>query len=132
MAAGASIFGTVGGLIGLAAAIWFNAKFDVEENATQTCQGWFPPNEPEPEPPPPPPEEDEEQEEMPNPIPEETELTPTEIQIAFFLARLNAAKRVDPNSQTSVVGGEPVIVNSPEAELKTLINLGPEPVDLGG
>jgi hypothetical protein len=69
---------------------------------------------------------------MPNPNSEETGLTPTEIQIAIALATLNSRKLVDPNSQTVFVGSEPVIVNSPEAELVTLINPGPDPIVLGG
>lgn len=107
---GAYVGFALGGLLGDELGRDVVDKSEVVDLATQACNGIFAED----------PEEDPEvtdpgTEEMPNPTSEETGLTPTDIQIAIAVARINAAKRVDPN-QTIIVGSDPVIVSSLEAK----------------
>jgi hypothetical protein len=97
----------------------------IEDFFTQSCQDYV---NSDPDEEPAPPDEDEDAGTMPNPNPEETGLTPTDIEMARAVAKLNAAKRVNPEEQKIFVGAEPVIVSSPEVRLKTLINPGYDPV----
>jgi hypothetical protein len=92
---------------------------------TQSCLDWVS-SDPDEEPAAP--DEEEDAGTMPNPNPEETGLTPTDIQIARAVARLNAAKRVNPEEQKIFVGVEPVIVSSPGVKRKTIINPGYDPI----
>lgn len=116
-AAGAFVGGVVGWQIGEG----LNDLFETEEVVTQTCDGAFA-EDPEDDPQ----VTDTDEEEMPNPTSEETGLTPTDIQIAIAVARLNAAKRVDPN-QTIMASGEPVVVSSPETRRRVLIQPSYDP-----
>ena len=68
---------------------------------------------------------------MPNPDSEETGLAPTEIQMAIAVAKLNAAKRINPDEQTIFVSSEPVIVSSPHVTINTVINPGYDTVIIG-